>query len=474
MKPSHAAKKFRLFLGTVLIVSAGLSAAATAEEFIRVGDKPIELETGEGGLIRLDRPAKTVFVANPKIADVQVKSPRLIYLTAGMPGETSIYAVDQNERVILSRRISVSHNLSRLRSALRLLVPDGDIQVQSVNGALVLSGSVRTASDARHARQVASRMVGDNEDDLINALSVTASTQVHIRVRIAEVSRTVLKQFGVNWEGVAKTGNFLFGPVIGRDFINPPLQVGKSFSRVNRTGANSLLAGFETSSGNVNILLDALDEEGLITILAEPNLTAISGKPASFLAGGEFPIIIPDEDGLAVEFKQFGVSLSFTPTIIGDNRVSLNVKPEVSQLSSEGAVEISGFLIPALTTRRAETTVELGSGQSFAIAGLLQNNIRREVSKFPGLADVPILGPLFRSDTFRRNESELVIIVTPYLVRPVSTNRLVAPTDGLTPPTDADRIVHGRTYRPSIGRRPRGPQGRGVAGLVGPAGFVLN
>ena len=222
-------------------------------------------------------------------------------------------------------------------------------------------------------------------------------------------------------------------------------------------------------------LLDALDKEGLITVLAEPNLTAVSGETAEFLAGGEFPVLVPGNNGrVTISFKKFGVSLAFTPTLIGGSTISLKVKPEVSQLSSTGAVEVSGFVIPALTTRRAETTVELGSGQSFAIAGLLQNNITRDIERFPGLSDIPVLGSLFRSDQFKRDESELVIIVTPYIVRPVSSQLLALPTDGLTPPTDTDRVLHSRLYRPTLGRRPSGPSGRGANGLVGPVGFMLD
>ena len=201
----------------------------------------------------------------------------------------------------------------------------------------------------------------------------------------------------------------------------------------------------------------------------------MSGETAEFLAGGEFPVLVPGSNGrVTISFKQFGVSLAFTPTLIGGATISLKVKPEVSQLSSVGAVEVSGFTIPALTTRRAETTVELGSGQSFAIAGLMQNNITRDINRFPGLADVPVLGSLFRSDQFRREESELVIIVTPYIVRPVSNQKLVLPTDGLTPPTDTDRVLYSRLYRPTLGRRPSGPNGRGASGLIGPVGFMLD
>ncbi len=450
------------------IAVIALAVQAHAAEFIGVGRVPLKLEVNKGALLRLTRPASTIFIADPEIADVQVKSPRLIYITAKQPGETSLYVVDRNDKVMVNRRIEVSHNISRLKRTLRHLFPNSEIDIRSVDSAMVLIGSVATASDAEDVRRIAARIVKGSKN-LINKLKVTEPNQVHLRVRVAEVSRSVLKQLGVNWEAAGSFGNFIYGLGVGRDFISGDGQITRSaqFNDVN--------VGFKSPSHDVNALIDALDKEGLITVLAEPNLTAVSGETADFLAGGEFPILVPGNNNrVTVEFKQFGVSLSFTPTLIGGSTISLRVKPEVSQLSTTGAVEIAGFTIPALTTRRAETTVELGSGQSFAIAGLLQNNITRDIDRFPGLADVPILGTLFRSDTFRREESELVIIVTPYIVRPVSNQRLALPTDGLTPPTDTDRVLHSRMYRPTLGRRPSGPNGRGASGLVGPVGFMLD
>ena len=234
-------------------------------------------------------------------------------------------------------------------------------------------------------------------------------------------------------------------------------------------------SGIGIGAFDLNAVIDALEEEGLISVLAEPNLTALTGEAASFLAGGEFPILVPDSDGrVTIEFKKFGVSLSFTPTLIGQDRVNLHVRPEVSQLSSTNAVTLNNFQVPSLTTRRADTTVELGSGQSFAIAGLIQNNVTHDISKFPGLGDVPVLGSLFKSDRFQREESELVIIVTPYVVRPVSRPRLASPTDGLQSPHDWERIVNGGTHRqqPSAGS-PVTIDRHGES-LIGPVGFLLD
>src|SRR5690606_8062510 len=230
-------------------------------------------------------------------------------------------------------------------------------------------------------------------------------------------------------EALLQSGNFTFGLVSGRGVTN---QAGQ-FLRAPR--ANSAFGSWSSGDDFVNAALDALAEEGLVNLLAEPNLTALSGETASFLAGGEFPIPIDsDDDGLTIEFKEFGISLAFTPTVLSSNRISLRVRPEVSDLSENGAITINGLTIPALATRRAETTVELGSGQSFAIGGLLSTDIESAVSKYPGLGDLPILGSLFRSTRFQRNETELVILVTPYLVRPVDEPVMALPTDGYRAP----------------------------------------
>ena len=460
-------------LGLLFVTFAlmgGISAAhrASAAEVLGTGEAPIQLEASKGTLIRLDRAASTVFVADPEVADVQVKSPRLVYLMAKKPGETVIYAVDREERVLLNRRIAVKHNLSRLRVALKKILPGSTVNVETMDKTLVLSGEVLSAKDADSAHRLAMRVVKD-EKDLVNKISVVAPNQVHLRVRVAEVSRDILKQFGINWDSVFRTGNFLFGFATG----NPAAALGGGFLTRNN-GTNSIVAGFRNSRIDLNGVIDALDDEGLITILAEPNLTAVSGESATFLAGGEFPILVPENDRITVEFKQFGVSLAFTPVLVGD-RISLKVNPEVSQLTTTGAVELAGFTIPALTTRRAETTVELGSGQSFAIAGLLQNNVTRDVNKLPGLGELPVLGGLFRSDRFQRNETELVIIVTPYIVRPVSSKRLTAPTDGLKTPNDVDRLYRGKLHKSGLKQSTQPAHGRGAPnGLAGPAGFVID
>lgn len=431
---------------------------------------PIVLEVGKGTLIRLSAAAATVFIANPDVADVQVKSPSLIYLSAKAPGETVIYAVDAADSVLLNSPVRVEHDLSRLRSSLRQVAPGERIAAESVEGNLVLSGVVSDAGRADKVRALAAAVAGDAKGtQVINRMSVVTPNQVNLHVRVAEVSLRVLSEIGVNWRKIGTTLQFQ---------TNNPVTVASE-------AQNFLIAG-RLSGQAVAAMLDALAQEGLIKDLAEPDLVAMNGQTASFLAGGEFPVPVAGTAATAVggvptisiEFKAFGVSLAFTPTIIDSHHLNLRVRPEVSALTSVGAVSLplgngQAVTIPALTVRRAETSVELGSGESFALAGLLQHHSEQDISKVPLLGDIPILGALFRSDRFQRNETELVIIVTPYLVNPVAT-RLAAPTDGLVLPSDPQRVFFSDTYRQGLPAPARGPLNAGGKGLIGPAGFRLD
>jgi len=498
-----------------------------AQELIRPSGAPIAVDVSKGVLISLDRPADTVFVADPTIADVQIKSPRLIYLYGKEPGDTSLYAVDADQKVLLSRPVAVARNVAPLQAALSKLQPGSGVHVSTVDKSLVLTGNVRSAAAAEEVKHLAGAFVSDDKQ-LVDRVTVDRPYQVNLRVRIAEVARTVTKELGFNWDLLGRPGSFAFGlatgnPALGlpsggsSSVLNPiatpiiPTELTDSTGKnavsfINRnaglggTKTNSFELGFNNQRTLVDSVIDALDQNGLVTILAEPNLTAMSGETASFLAGGEFPIIIPGGSlgQTTVEFKQYGVSLAFTPVVLGDGRITMRVRPEVSELSNTGAVQISGTNIPGITTRRAETSIELNSGQSFAIGGLLQNNNSDTINKVPGLGDLPVLGPLFRSTQFQHNESELVIIVTPYLVRPSSTP-LSTPLDGYAQPTDKDLYQYGRTTRQiqaangvsaapvaalpapagAIATDPAFAPPAAAApvssnGLIGPAGFVLN
>ena len=455
-----------------LVLISIVSPPALAQSSVRVlttGEESFQIEVNKGVLVRLPKPASAVFVANPEFADIAVKSPTLVYVMGKRTGVTSLFAVDGKDRVLADVTLHVTHNLTDIRSSIRDMLPNTAIEARSVPGGLLLTGLVNTPGEAEEARRIGVRFLAKDEA-LINQLLVVGPNQINLRVRIAEVSRNVLKNLGFNFDLLGTIGNFAFGLATGRPFT---AALGTAGGLIDSSGV--LSGSFNSRNFDANGLIDALEDEGLVTLLAEPNLTALSGETASFLAGGEFPIPIADNDGkISIQFKSFGVSLAFTPTIVSDDRISLKVLPEVSALSSLGAVSINGFSIPALTTRRADTTVELGSGQSFAIAGLLQSDTNQSVNETPGLADIPVLGALFRSTDFQRKETELVIIVTPYLVRPVSTAALAVPTDGFEIPDDYDRVVKGETRRQSQVPSQRIPQTNEFDGPGGPSGFELD
>ncbi|WP_419901671.1 type II and III secretion system protein family protein [Kiloniella sp.] len=436
-----------VFLSLLLFThSAFNTAKAQSFQTVEVDSEAMEIEMGEGKLLRLPRAASNIFIANPEIADLNVKSAKLVYVFGRKAGTTSLFAIDSNDQVLASIPVKVSHNLKSLEEAFDKAIPGHKITASSINNGILLTGEVKNPTDVDNARRLAFRFIDPEVERIISQMSITASDQIHLRVRIAEVRNDVLEQFGFNWTGT----NFNDG------LTN--LSLTTTTSTILATSPPNLL-GITSTIGNyfnLNVLIDALAQDELVTILAEPNLTAVSGETATFLAGGEFPVPVGSEvsDGvrsITVEFKEFGVSLAFTPTIVGDNRISLRVRPEVSQLSSDGAVTLGEVEIPALSTRRVETTVDLGSGQSFAIAGLILNNQTQVNNKVPGLGDIPILGRLFKSERFQNSESELVIVVTPYIVKPsnapipLPTDPYVAQTDTTVAPTKLGKTDTGKS-----------------------------
>lgn len=462
MSSSHIfVRALIVFTVAAASMMAGNQVHAQALEVVSRGHHTMPLELNRGRLIKLRAAAQTVFVANPEIADVQIKSPTLVYVLGKAAGETTLFAVDRREQVLASIDLHISHNLDRIGASIRTLHPEAEVRLASVGDTLVVDGMVDSITTAENIRRVAAGAIGDPEKVMLR-LGVNAPTQINLRVRVAEVSRDIDKQLGFNWSIAGSAAGIAFGIATSNPF------------NASVTEHTLSLSGIGIGGFDLNTVIDALEEEGLISVLAEPNLTALSGEAASFLAGGEFPILVPDSDGrVTIEFKKFGVSLSFTPTLIGRDRVNLHVRPEVSQLSTTNAVTLNNFQIPSLTTRRADTTVELGSGQSFAIAGLIQNNVTHDISKFPGLGDVPVLGGLFKSDRFQREESELVIIVTPYVVKPINNHRLAAPNDGLESPHDLERIVNGGTHRQKATSPAPVTVNRDGESLIGPVGFLL-
>ena len=470
-------KTRRARLGTAFVALAiGLGtvaapAPAVAQSGAARPSETLNLSAGTGTLVRLPAPMSDVFVANDAVADVQVRSNRQLYIFGKGRGETTVYATGANGKVVYAANVRVGNNLGSVDEMLRLAMPEASVRATPMNNLVLLTGTVASPTDVEEAQRLVQAYVGEGTQ-VVSRLRSATPLQVNLKVRIAEVNRSLLKQVGVNLLTKDLTGGFQFG--IGQGNPGTITGAGKTFnvSSVGTTlGAAGKLFGLDIIS-----TLDLSEADGLVTILAEPNLTALSGETASFLAGGEFPIPISQSLGsISIEYKQYGVGLAFTPIVLADGRISMRVRPEVSELSNEGSVKTGDFTVPALTTRRAETTVELGSGQSFMIAGLLRNSSSNDIEKAPFLGDLPILGALFRSTRFRRAETELVIVVTPYLVRPVS-NQLALPTDGLRMPSDPVRVIEGQSYssqgRPAASAPAPAPAFGGAAAAATP-GFKL-
>ena len=452
------------------VVTTGAPSRPFAQSQVVPTQQPtLALEVNKGTAIKLPGPATTVFVAAPDIADVQVKSPGMIYVFAKKPGDTVLYAVDDQDHVLLNTIVSVSSPISRIKTSLDAIHPGNGIEFGNQGETIVLTCTARSAAIAEDARRLALQHVAGNVNKVISNIRIDAPTQVQLRVKIAEVNRSSLKRIGINWQNMSSIALFGLGPV----------RAGFATSTIQAVGGSATgNIALASNDGSLTGLIDLLASQSLANILAEPNLIAMSGETATFLAGGEIPVIAPQASSLTasitVTYKQVGVSLSFTPTIIGD-RINLKVAPEVSQVTTDGQVSVpvsptASIIIPAISTRRASTTVELGSGQSFAVAGLLQNTTSQTVSKIPALGDVPILGALFKSDAYQRQETELVIIVTPYLVEPTS-EKLRTPLSDRVPPTDNDRLLLARTSHPTPPRQIA--VGREQTGAGPTAGFRL-
>ena len=448
------------------------STVAPAQELV--------LSIGRGELLTVPGNMADIFVSNESVADVQVKSQRQLYIFGLAPGETTVYVSNAAGDIIWSANVRIGNNLDSVDQMLTLAMPEANIQVATMgSNTMLLTGTVAAPEDAAEAERLVAAFVGEGMN-VISRLRMATPLQVNLRVRFAEVSRSLARNLGVNLTTIDDTSGFQFGYSQGRPgFVssiypgtvtgvgttvtgtvaNPAYVPGGSalpFLQIPGTTINPLTPG-QTLGGVGRLLgldiagaLDAGEREGLVVTLSEPNLTALSGETAEFLAGGEFPI--PQSAGLgatSIIYKNYGVSLSYTPTVLANGRISIRVKPEVSELSSQGAVTVGGFSIPALITRRAETTVELGSGESFMIAGLMSNNSQNTIERTPGAGDIPILGALFRSTNFQRGETELVIVVTPYLVEPISDRQIRLPTDGYAVPNAAEQFL---LQRDSAGR----------------------
>jgi pilus assembly protein CpaC len=402
--------------------------------------KFVPIGVGKTVVVDLPRDAKDVLVADPKIANAVVRTSRRAYLIGVAVGQTNVFFFDASGAQIVGFDIAVTRDLNGIRAALKRMFPDSEIRVDGLGDGVALSGWAAHQLEAQQAFDLAARLAGGPEK-VANNIAVRGRDQVMLKVTVAEVQRDVIKQLGINLNGSFSAGN----SVINFNTDNPFTALGQPLS------ATSIRPSFGPPTGNVSANIRAMERAGVIRTLAEPNLTAISGESANFLAGGEFPVpagrTCDPQTGICqdqIQYKKFGVSLTFTPVVLSEGRISLRVGTEVSELSTEQSVQIQGLNIPSLRVRRAETTVEIPSGGSLAMAGMIQEATKQQINGLPGLLNLPVLGVLFKSRDYVNRQSELVVLVTPYVVRAVAQKKLSRPDDGFADASDASSTLLGR------------------------------
>jgi pilus assembly protein CpaC len=547
----NAAKSLRVSLATALSAALALTPTYAAAQIeppnattVRINNgggsqsASLVLPFGKSAIIDLPADARDILISNPAIADATVRTARRAYVIGRALGQTNIFFFDAQGRQIANVEIRVEPDVAPLNDILRRHSPDTQVTAEAVNGAVVLSGTARNAAEADRARHIATQFLQTSgasgsgatagPDRVVNLIQVQGSEQVLVRVRVVEMSRSLVRQLGINanydeminqligeddFLNLATANGFsVNGQVLGglsatggvaSNILRPESYAYPSGTVDPTIGTGSAGVGgyeFDPSTGTTtygpariesarraDATIQAFERAGLLRVLAEPHLTAISGEAARFLAGGEFPVPVNSDDGqISVEFKPFGVGLSFTPIVMSGGNISLKIATEVSELTSEGAIStgdtpvrnsdgtttvIRGITIPALQVRRAETTVEMSSGSSIVMAGLIQERTRHAVEGVPGVMNTPVIGSLFRSRDFINNETELVIIVTPYLVRPTAPENLRTPVDGFMNPCEGESLLTGRLnhlYRPS-----RAENGAQDHRLQGPHGHVI-
>jgi pilus assembly protein CpaC len=493
-------------LALIAVAAVGLPVSpARAQGVLAVagGNAHVTVKLGldKSRIVDLPRDARDILVSNPDIAEAVIRTPRRIYITGVAVGQSNIIVFDRAGAEVVSLDLVVERDTGALAEMLRHLIPDSDIKVEMVNDNIVLSGTVRNAADARRAQDIAnifangganssagrSQTTGQGssagsgfavnvttasagqkpDSQVVNLLTIEGEDQVHLKVTVAEVQRNVSKQLGIQMSASLGSGNFSTCTAGGTCSTtgNPFGVAGASL------GNNAITLGYDDGVNSLSATLRALEQTGMIRTLAEPTLTAISGETASFLAGGEFPVPTgQDTSGnITITFKPFGVALSFTPIVLAEGRISLRVKTEVSELTSDGSFTLNDLTIPGLKVRRAESTLELPSGGAMVMGGMLQDSVRQSIGKFPGLGDLPVLGPLFRSRDFQRAETELVIIITPYLVKPVAPSALATPDQGYSTVGDAQSNFLGDINRVYGAQGSKSPVGT----YQGNYGFII-
>ena len=461
-----------------LALTAGMVPATTLNAAPRAAtpDNALVMSVGASRVVNLSAAMSDVVVADPTVADVGVRSTTQIYIIGKKAGETTVFVTAKNGKVLYSGTVRVGTNLTSVDQMLKLAMPEADINVATMNGMVLLTGTIKAPEDAAEAERLTQAFVG-KDVTVVSRLRTATPLQVTLQVRIAEVSRNLIHQVGTNISGFG-TNQGSFSGYVGRstrgaitsNYTKPTLVPGvlnpdgtftppyystpgvrdwtftQPSNSVNTFGFIAKLFGMDIAGA-----LDLAETTGLSTTLAQPNLTSLSGETASFLAGGEYPYQVSNgNQGNSIEFKQYGVQLAFTPTVLSDGRISLRVRPTVSSL--DFSINSS---VPALKSRSVETTVELGSGQAFMLAGLMDSGSSNNIDKLPGAGNIPILGSLFKSRNFQRNETELVVVVTPYLVKPINAADVVLPTDGFRNATELQGLL---AQQGSDGRNQRDPQ----------------
>lgn len=405
----------------------------------------INVEIGKSVIVQTSRPVSRVSVAEPAVADYILLSPNQIYLTGKGPGVTNMTLWGPDDKISAIYDIESLPDVSRISAKLRQVLPgEKDIGVHAAHDSITLTGKVGSTSSAAHALAVAEAFKTRPEQKIINLIEVGGVQQVMLEVRVAEMSRSLGRRLGINF--VAGNNGSIGTSLIGNLGTINDFTGGGTAGNLDLKFSEAINTLFHIAGGDFTFtqFMDALKEEGLIKVLAEPNLITLSGQEAKFIAGGEFPVPVPQGLGtVAIEYKEFGVALSFTPTVLRDRRINVQVQPEVSELDLASGTTIGGTAVPGITKRRVSTMVELADGQSFAIAGLLSDSVRETVSKFPFLGEIPVLGAMFRSTSYQRNETELIVIVTPHLVKPLDMAKQKLPGEDYVDPTDAEFYLLG-------------------------------
>jgi pilus assembly protein CpaC len=431
------------FVTMVLVIAMMSPMGLQASNLTPVESQSLQLVSGKSIVLHSDTSVTRISIANPDVADFKLLSPNEIYITAKAAGTTNL-TMWRNNRVSAIFDLDVVYDISRFKQQLEQILPDeNNLRVNFSNDSITLSGKVSNAANLSQALSLAKAFAP--EGNIQNLIQVGGVHQVMLEIRVAEMSKSLTKRLGINLaytrgdDFAVSTLGGLSQVVKAADAVLGSDGVGFAYSP-----AVSALFRFGVGSATWTGFLDALREDGLVKILAEPTLITLSGQTANFLAGGEFPVPVPQGLGtVAIEYKPFGVGLVFTPTVLSKNKINLQVSPEVSELDFTNALVLQGYTIPGIRTRRTSTTIELGDGQSFAIAGLLRESVRTITSKYPLLGDIPILGALFQSKEFQKEESELIIIATPHLVKPMNMAKQSLPTDYYVEPNDFEFYLLG-------------------------------